>query len=33
MRPGGLAALGPVTPEMEARFERVKDTCDAEIIQ
>ena len=32
MKPGALDSL-EVTPEMEAVIERVKDTCDAEIIQ
>jgi len=30
---GALAALGPVTTELAQRMQRVKDSCDAEIIQ
>jgi pyruvate-ferredoxin/flavodoxin oxidoreductase len=32
MKPGSLDSL-PITPELSAIMERVKDTCDSEIIQ
>jgi hypothetical protein len=32
MKPGALDGL-EITPELLAKFKRVRDTCDAEIIQ
>ena len=33
MKEGALDALGPVTEELAARMDRVRDSCDSEIIQ